>query len=174
MSAGFYAASVPMFQHYLGRLHTLLAAAEAHAQRHGIAASDLLQARLAQDMLPLAMQVQIAANFTLRTCFPLAGLAIPSYDEFPDTFDGLHGRLDHVAGLLGTLAPAAFQVAESRTIESRAGEALVLLPARDFLFLYAIPNFFFHVTAAYSILRHQGVPIGKAQFDGFHIYPPTA
>lgn len=173
MAESLYEATIPMFLHYLGRLHALLDYAEEYTRSKQIAESDLLNARLAPDMLPLAKQVEIAANFSLRASYPLAGRAIPPYGEFPTTFAGLQARLAHVSNLLKALAPDEFAESASRLIESQAGEALVTLRASEFLHLYAVPNFFFHLSTAYGILRNQGVAIGKAQFDGFHLYPST-
>ena len=165
MSTALYQASVPVFLRYLGRLEHLVASAQAHPQGAG-----LLAARLAPDMLPFAMQVAIAAGFTLRACFPLAGETIPAEAVFPSTFAGLHARIAHAAGLLESLPPSQFEGAQRLIVESRAGDALVSLPGPEFLYQYALPNFFFHLTAAYAILRHQGVALGKEDFDGWHAY----
>ena len=173
MNAVLYEASVPVFLRYLERLGGLVDAAEACAAQGGRAADDVLAARLAPDMLPFATQVEIAANFGLRACFPLAGLPVPPYGEFAPGFDGLRARIGHVAGLLRALPPDRYAGAASRTLESRAGEALVSLPASEFLFQYALPNFLFHVTTAYAILRSLGVPLGKRDYDGFHAYRRT-
>lgn len=162
-------ASVPVFLRYLERLRGWLDLAQAHAP--GPQAESLLGARLADDMNPFATQVVIAANFALRACHPLAGLPIPPAHEPGPGFDGLRARVERVSAMLRELPPAAFDDAVSRTLESRAGDALVRLPATEFLQLYALPNFFFHLTTAYAILRSRGVPIGKADFDGWHAYP---
>jgi len=159
-----YHASVPVFLRYLDRLRALVDAAEAHDP------SSLLQARLAPDMHPFEMQVRIAANFALRTCFPLAGLPIPPYGEHAASFDGLRAGIAHVVGLLRSLEPSAFADAPSRIVESQAGNALVRLVAPDFLLQYALPNFFFHLGMAYAILRSRGVGVGKEDFDGLHAY----
>lgn len=166
-----YTASVPVFQRYLGQLGGLLDIAEAHVQGQPLAADQLLQARLAPDMLPFETQVQVVANFALRAGFPLAGLAVPPYGDFPATFDGLRARLSRVLQLLGTLEPARFAGSESRLIEDLAGDARLALCGAEFLTQYALPNFFFHLTTVYLILRSRGLAVGKAQFDGFHVYP---
>lgn len=164
-------ASVPVFLRYLGRLRGLLDAAQAFAVQHARPEAELLAARLAPDMLPFETQVLIAANFALRACFPLAGRPIPPYGEFAPSVEGLRARIDRVVALLESLDAASFEAAESRVLESRAGDAVVSLRAPEFLFQYALPNFFFHLTAAYAVLRSQGVPLGKQDFDGFHAYP---
>jgi hypothetical protein len=167
-----WTASVPVFLRYLERLRGWLDLAQGHAT--GSDAQRLLGARLNDDMNPFETQVVIAANFALRACHPLAGRPIPSVGEPGPGFDGLRAMIDRVASLLRDLPPALFEDAGQRTLESRAGDALVRLPAAEFLQLYALPNFFFHLTTAYAILRSQGVPIGKADFDGFHVYPRPA
>jgi hypothetical protein len=173
MSIGLHQASVPVYLRYLDRLLALLDAAESHVRSHGLAPAELLGARLAPDMLAFETQVTIAANFALRACFPLAGQAIPPEGEFPAGFDGLRAAIARVKSLLGSLEPAQFEGGESRVLESKAGNAVVSLAAPEFLLQYALPNFFFHLTAAYAILRQRGVAVGKQQFDGFHSYPPT-
>lgn len=170
MSIALHAASVPVFLRYLERLRHLVDAAEAEVKARGDAPADWLGARLAPDMLPFEQQVSIAAHFALRACFPLAGLAVPPYGDFPPTFDGLRQRIARVVDLLGALDPLQFDGAASRTLESQAGRARVVLPAPEFLLQYALPNFFFHLTSAYAILRQRGVALGKQDFDGFHAY----
>jgi hypothetical protein len=163
-------ASVPVFLRYLERLRGWLDLAQAHAPPGD--AERLLGARLSADMNPFETQVVIAANFALRACHPLAGLPVPSAGAPGPGFDGLRAVVDRVSAMLRELPPAAFDGAGQRTLESQAGDALVRLPAAEFLQLYALPNFFFHLTIAYAILRSRGVPIGKADFDGLHAYPP--
>lgn len=171
MSAYLHEASVPVFLRYLERLAGLVGIAESHAEVCGLEFSEVLGARLAPDMLPFETQVQIAVNFVLRACFPLAGQAVPPYGEFPATFEGLRSRISRAVSLVRQLGPAQFEGAESRMVRDDAGQAVVCLPAPQFLFQYALPNFFFHVTAAYAILRSQGAVLGKEHFDGFHSYP---
>ncbi len=142
----------------------------ARAQAQGEDASAFLQARLAPVMLPMAVQCEIAANFALRACYPLAGLAVPPYGEFAANFAGLQARIAHVQGLIGALDPEVFAHAAARTIHGEAGQAHLALPVLEFLLHYALPNFFFHTSMAYAILRHQGVGVGKADFDGYHVY----
>jgi uncharacterized protein len=161
-----YAASVPVFQHYLGQLAHILHSAQQYTAHN----DDLLQARLAPDMLPFHQQVEIAANFSLRASFPLAGLPVPSYGECAPTWPGLHAHLGRAQALLASLAPNAFHAAAARTIKDQAGQAVLGLKAPDFLHRYALPNFFFHCSMAYAIARHQGLPLGKADFDGLHRY----
>jgi hypothetical protein len=166
-----YQAVVPVFLRFLQRLSGLVDIAEAHANTRGLSPHQILGARLAPDMLPFEAQVQIAANFALRACLPLVGQAMPPYGEFPVTFEGLRARIDRSVGIVSGLAPEHFASAQSRVVQDTAGQAVVCLPATDFLHQYAMPNFFFHLTAAYAILRAQGASVGKEHFDGFHAYP---
>ncbi|MCX7278212.1 MAG: DUF1993 domain-containing protein [Burkholderiales bacterium] len=165
-----YAASVPVCQRYLGQLAHMLNLAEAHAARQALDVPNLLQARLAPDMLPLALQVDIAAHFALRACAPLAGLDVPDFGEDSHSFEQLQTRIRHNQAFLDTLTPELMEDGAQRSCSSQAGKALVTLPGDTFLSQYALPNFFFHLSCTYAILRQQGVPLGKADFDGWHLY----
>ncbi len=173
MSISLYDASVPVFLRYLNHLDGLVEAAESHTIDH-IDLSNLLQASIAPDMLPFATQVHIAAYFALRACFPIADKPLPPDRDFPATAQGLHLRIAYVIEQLKTLHISDFEGRETAVLESTAGNALVSLKAPEFLFQYIMPNFFFHITTAYAILRGQGVAIGKEQFDGFHRYKAGA
>lgn len=161
-----YAASVPVFQRYLGQLAKMLERAEAS----GLDPQQLLQARLAPDMLPLALQVEIAANFALRACAPLAALEVPPFGAHADSFAALHARIDRVQQFLAGLTPAQMADSAQRICTDQAGQARLSLPGEVFLSQYMLPNFFFHLTSAYALLRQQGVQLGKADFDGWHVY----
>ncbi|WP_394791552.1 DUF1993 family protein [Rhodoferax sp.] len=161
-----YAASVSVFQRYLGQLAKMLQRAEAS----GLDPNALLQARLVPDMLPLALQAEIASNFAVRACAPLAGLEVPPFGEAGNSFAALQARIARVQQFLAALTPAQLADGAQRICTDQAGQASVSLPGAEFLALYALPNFFFHLTNAYAILRQQGVALGKADFDGWHAY----
>ena len=163
-----YTASVPVFRRYLGRLAEWVARAEVHE------GGGLLTARLTPDMLPFERQAAIAAHFTLRAAYPLAGLPVPPFGDAPATWAGLRERLARVVALLDALTPPQFDGAAERIITSDAGEATLQLDGATFLHQFALPNFVFHLAAAYAILRQQGVPLGKADFDGYHRYDAVA
>ncbi|WP_137111092.1 DUF1993 family protein [Rhodobacter sp. SY28-1] len=149
-----YQASVPVFRHYLSRVSDIVA----------VAGPDALDARIA-DSFPARQQFATAAGFALRIACPLAGR------EVPDLPQGLGPRLAVARALLGSMSPADFEGAETRVIRHRAGFADLEQSGADFLYLYGLPNFFFHLTMGYAALRAAGVPLGKADFDGFHAYP---
>jgi uncharacterized protein len=149
-----YHASVPVFRHYLSRISEMVEAAGPEA----------LTTRIA-DAFPASQQFATAAGFTLRIACPLAGR------EVPDLPQALGPRLAVARAMLGAMAPADFDGAEARIIRHRAGFADLEQTGTDFLHLYGLPNFFFHLTMGYAALRQAGVPLGKANFDGFHSYP---
>lgn len=149
-----YQASVPVFRHYLSRVSDIVA----------VAGPDALDARIA-DSFPARQQFATAAGFALRIACPLAGR------EVPDLPQGLGPRLAVARALLGSMSPADFEGAETRVIRHRAGFADLEQSGAEFLYLYGLPNFFFHLTMGYAALRAAGVPLGKADFDGFHAYP---
>lgn len=168
-----HAASVGVFLRYLDRLDHQLGVAEAHVIAAGKLPEAVLQARLAPDMLPLAAQVRTAAHFSLRTAWPMSGRPVPQAFDSPESFAGLREAVRDAMARLQALPVQDFAdpVARHRVLESQAGSAWVRLPAPAFLHEYALPNFFFHLGMAYALMRHQGVPLGKADFDGWHAYP---
>jgi len=167
-----YTASVPRCLDALQRLHDWLALAEAHAARDAIAIDAIMRTQPAAGMLPFGVQGQILVNLALRSTYPLAGLPRPDYGEYPDTPDGLRARIARARTLLRALAPESFADAAQRQVVDRAGDADLALPGERFLHEFALPNLHFHLTAAYIALRGAGVPLGKADFDGLHVYPP--
>ena len=150
-----YTASVPVFRHYLERVSAIV-------ERAG---REAMEARIA-DAFPAGQQFATAAGFALRVACPLAGR------EVPDLPAALGPRLAVVRATLGAMRPAEFDGAEARMIRHRAGEAWLEQDGATFLHLYGMPNFFFHLTMGYAALRAAGVGLGKADFDGFHAYPP--
>lgn len=159
-----YTASVPVFRHYLARLSGLLDRTDARPR--------VLTARLAPDMFTCGQQIATASGFALRTAFPLAGLAVPTLPEPPPDRAGLADRIAAAQAALDGLDPAAFSGAEARRIRHRAGFADLDQSGAEFLHLFGMPNFLFHSSMAFAILRANGIEIGKADFDGLHDYPP--
>jgi len=149
-----YQASVPVFRHYLSRISDIVA----------VAGPDALDAQIA-DSFPARQQFATAAGFALRVTCPLAGR------EVPDLPQALGPRLAVARAMLGAMTPAEFEGAETRVIRHQAGFAVLEQTGLEFLQLYGLPNFFFHMTMGYAALRAAGVPLGKADFDGFHSYP---
>ena len=151
-----YAASVPVFRHYLGQ-----------ASRMIEIAGPVVMAAQGADAGPAGQQFATAAGFAMRVACPLAGRAVP------DLPAALAPRLAVARATLGGMRPDEFRGAEDRRILHKAGMAELDQSASDFLHLYGMPNFMFHLTMGYVALRAAGVPLGKADFDGFHAYPPA-
>lgn len=149
-----YQATVPVFRHYLARVAEMVEKAGPEA----------LETRIA-DAFPAGQQFATAAGFAVRVACPLAGR------EVPDLPQALGPRLAVARAMLGAMTPAEFDGAETRIIRHQAGLAVLEQSGSDFLHLYGLPNFFFHLTMGYASFRAAGVPLGKADFDGFHSYP---
>lgn len=154
MNPPLYTATVPVFRHYLARVQDMVE----------LAGPEALSARVA-DAFPAGRQFSTAAGFAMRVARPLAGR------EVPDLPQALAPRLAVVRATLGAMRAEEFLGAETRRIRHRAGFAELEQGAEQFLYLFGLPNFFFHVTMGYAALRQAGVPLGKADFDGFHAYP---
>ncbi|MET3129981.1 hypothetical protein AAKU55_000222 [Oxalobacteraceae bacterium GrIS 1.11] len=163
-----YQSSVPVFIRYLGQLALLVRRAEEHA---GSAPDALLQLRLAADMHCFLSQVQTADDFALRSCALLSGAEKLDHGAPETGFAGLRARLAASQAFLQALPPAWFDGSATRMLDSRAGDAMLTLDGHTFLLQYALPNFFFHVSMAYALLRQHGVELGKRDFDAFHSYP---
>lgn len=172
MSAWLHDACVPVFARYLERLQHLVERARAEVESGRIAEAELLHDRLAPDMLPWRLQVHVAANFALRAAWPMTGRPRPDDGEAPATLHGLLQRVQSVRGRLATLGPADFDGADRRIVHDRLGRAEVALPASVYLQQVALPNFMFHLSMVHALLRRRGVAVGKADFDGWHDYPP--
>ncbi|HUG23681.1 DUF1993 domain-containing protein [Piscinibacter sp.] len=170
MTISMYAASVPVLTRALGNLLAILDKAQAHATERRIDPAELLDARLSPDMLPLRRQVQIAGDFAKGSAARLAGVAVPEYDDAERDFDALKARIDRTLAFIDGLDPLQIAGSEWRHVSTRAGDELLHFKGLVYLTQYALPNFFFHMTTAYAILRHAGVELGKADFDGLHRY----
>lgn len=167
MTISMYAASVPVLRQMLGSLDGLLAKAEAHAEARKIEPDALLQARLFPDMFPLVRQVQIACDFAKSVPARLAGAEVPAYEDTERTFAELHARIARTLAFIDGLDAAAFEGSERREIVLRPGTPKERRIAGDaYLLQYGLPQFFFHVTAAYALLRHNGVEVGKKDYMG--------
>jgi hypothetical protein len=166
MNISMYNASVPVFVRMLRNLAAFLAKAEAHATERKIDPAVLLGCRLSPDMFPLARQVQIASDSAKGGAARLAGVEVPSYADEEKTFGELVERCNKTVAFLEGLDEKAFAGSEDREVswQTRSGaKSMVGLP---YLLNQVLPNFYFHVTTAYAILRHNGVPLGKKDFLG--------
>ena len=169
MTVSMYDASVPVIKQMLASLSELLAKAEAHAAEKKIEPAALLQARLFPDMFPLARQVQIACDFAKSIPSRLAGIEVPAYDDTEQTFEQLQARIARTLALIDGIDPASFAGSEIIQIVLRPGSPKErTLDGKTYLLAYGLPQFFFHVTTAYALLRHNGVEVGKKDYMGVY------
>jgi hypothetical protein len=156
--------AIPTFLQGLKGLSAVLAKADAQAQAKGIADAAYLQARLYPDMLPMSKQVQIASDFSKGAVARLAGVEGPVYEDNEATFAELKARVDKTIAFIQGVDPAKLDGSEDREVTlMRRGET-ILVKGQPYLMEQALPNFWFHVTTAYGLLRHQGVEVGKRDF----------
>lgn len=162
-----YSSAVPVFKQMLGGLDDVLSKAETHAAARNIEPSALLQARLFPDMFTLLRQVQVACDFAASVSARLAGIEVPVFEASEQGFADLHGRIAKTQAFLAGLSPEQFAAAASREIITRPGTPKERrFSGQDYLLHYGLPQFFFHVTTAYGILRHNGVEVGKKDYMG--------
>ncbi len=167
MTISLYTASVPVFKQLLGGLDDVLVKAQAHADQKKIEPGALIQARLFPDMFPLAKQVQIACDFARGVTARLAGTEVPSNEDKEQTFDELRALIGRTLAFVDGFDEASFAGGAQREIVLRPGTPKEKrLSAERYLLNYGLPQFLFHVTTAYALLRHNGVEIGKRDFMG--------
>ena len=166
MGISVYQATVPAVLQMFGSLSAVLTKAAAHAEAKKIDPSVFINARLAPDMHPLVRQVQIASDNAKGLCARLANVAIPSFADTETTFADLQHRIAKTVEFIKTLKPEQFEGGEKREITLKLGPQEVKWSGQVYLLNFGLPNFYFHVTTAYDILRHNGVEIGKRDFMG--------
>lgn len=167
MNTYMYTTSVPVFKQLLNSLGNMLTKAEAYAAEKKIDPAVLLEARLYPDMFPLIRQVQIATDFAKSVSARLAGVEVPAFDDHEGSFTELKERIGKTLSFIESLTPAQFEGSEEREIVLRPGTPKEKkMPGHAYLTNYGLPQFFFHVTSAYAILRHNGLNVGKGDFMG--------
>lgn len=166
MAFTIYDATVPVFQQVLNSLLGILDKTEAHAKESGLDVSELLNATLAPDMFNFIRQVQIATDHAKGCAARLAGVEIPKYEDGEKTVDELRARVRKTLDFIGGLQPAQMAGAEDKELKLVFPWATYEFTGRRMATYWSLPNFFFHVTTAYDILRHKGVPVGKSDFLG--------
>jgi len=167
MTSPMYIHSVPVFKQLLMAMKTILVQAKEHAATRSMDPNALLQARLYPDMFPLLKQVQIAADFARGVTARLAGVDVPVYEGKEQSFADLDSLLVQTLAFLDGVNAAQFAGSESKEIVLRPGTPKEKkLTGQVYLSNYGLPQFLFHVTTTYAILRHNGLPIGKKDFMG--------
>lgn len=159
-----HAFSAPTFARMLKNLAAILAKAEQQAKAKGYDPSVLLSARLAPDMFPLIRQVQIATDHAKGAVARLTGNQVEAIEDKEITFADLQARIAKVIAIVESYKPDQYEGAETREISVKIPNAELKFSGVDYLNTWALPNFYFHLTTAYAILRHNGVDLGKRDF----------
>jgi uncharacterized protein len=166
MSITLFQASVPVFQQQLKALRNCLVKAEAHAQALKVEPAVMLNARLYPNMFALVRQVQLSSDFAKGPIARLRGQDPPKYEDNETSFAELYARIDKTLGYLDAVKPGEIDGQEGRLVEFKAGGQQRSFTGLDYLLHYALPNFFFHMTTAYALMRHNGVELGKKDYMG--------
>lgn len=166
MTISMYQASVPVLLRQLANLSAILAKGADHAAANKIDPAAMLATSLAPDMFPLIRQVQSASDGAKGGAARLAGIEPPSFPDEEATFDDLQARIAKTVAYLETITPEQIDGGEDRAIVLKAGPREFNFTGQTFLLQFVLPNFFFHYTTAYALLRHQGVAIGKLDYLG--------
>ncbi|MCV3738094.1 DUF1993 domain-containing protein [Rhizobium sp. TRM96647] len=166
MSVSLYRLSVPVFVRGLKVLSALLEKAEAHAADNGIDPEVLVNSRLAPDMLPLSGQIQRVSDTAKNALGRLSGKSAPSFPDTETTMAELKARIEKTIAYLESVPESDLAGSETREVKLNVGNLGVTFTGTDYLLEFALPNFFFHVTTAYDILRHDGIEIGKRDYLG--------
>lgn len=164
MSTSLYDVSVPVFRQMLGALGACLDKAIAHAEARKIDPAVFAGARLYPDMLPFTRQIMIATDFAKGASARLAGVEVPKFEDSETSLVDLQARVRKTLDFIATLKPAQFEGAETRDITIPLRGEQTTFKGKPYLLHFALPNFYFHTTTAYAILRHNGVELGKADF----------
>lgn len=166
MTISMFTASVPVYTQFLTSLSAILKKAAAHAEAKKIDPSVLINARLSPDMFALARQVQIATDHAKGSLARLAGVEIPSYADTESTFDELEARIQKTLAYVKTFKPEQIDGTEGKDIVLTFGTQKFPFNGQSYLLQFALPNFYFHTSMVYAILRENGVEIGKRDFMG--------
>lgn len=166
MSVSMHKASVPVFIRGLEALSTILGKASAHAKEQKMDESAFVNARLAPDMFALSRQIQSASDTAKFAITRLTGVEAPKYEDKESTLAELQERIAKTVAFLRSVDAAAFKDSEAHTVTMHFGKSQSLFRGSNYLLHFALPNFYFHVTTAYDILRHLGLGIGKRDFLG--------
>jgi hypothetical protein len=165
MTISMSSASLPVFKTMLGNLSHILDKAQAHAEARKFDPAALLQFRMAPDMLPFTRQIQIACDAAKNGMARISGLEAPKFEDVETTFPELQARIRKTLDYLGTVPAERLDGTEDKDITFPVGrETTRTMKAEAYLKHWALPNFFFHITMAYAILRHNGVELGKSDY----------
>lgn len=166
MSLSLYDITVPVFIRAFGNLTEILKKSEAYADEKGMAHKELLNARLIEDMYPLTAQIQRASDTAKFVPVRLGQVENVPMDDNEATFADLHARIEKTVAFLKGVDPASMADREEAEVVLKTRNGSTSFTGRSYVLGFAVPNFHFHVTTAYAILRHKGVPLGKMDYLG--------
>jgi hypothetical protein len=166
MPLSLYDLTVPAFLRAFGNLSAILDKGRAFAEAEGRAPETLTEARLIADMAPLTAQVQRASDTAKGAMVRLGGLENPSFPDTEKSFAEMQGRIEKTMTFLNAVDPAVLDGKEGALVVLKVGGNAVTFTGRDYVQNFVLPNFYFHITTAYALLRQQGVPIGKRDYLG--------
>ncbi len=161
-----YESSVPVFVRLLDALTGLLKKGQQSCTDRKIAESVMLQSRLAPDMFPLSRQVQVACDMAVRGAARLAAIEVPSFPDDELDFAQLVARVEKVKSFLSSIDKGAFEGSDTRKVTMKLRDSEMEFVGQPYLLLFVMPNFYFHLSTAYAILRHNGVVLEKRDFMG--------
>ncbi len=164
MTISMSSASLPIFRNMLGNLSHILGKGQAHADARKFDPAVLLQYRLAPDMLPFTRQVLIACDAAKNGVARISGFEAPKFDDTESTFPELRARIQKTLDYLASVPAAKLDGTEDKDVTFPVGKETRTLKGEAYLKQVVLPNFFFHVTMAYAILRHNGVELGKTDY----------
>ena len=166
MSISMYQVSVPRFVNILGNLSNILDKAQAHVDAKKLDVATLTSYRLFPDMLPMSSQVQIACDSAKRVVSLLSGVEAPVYEDNEKTLADLKARIAKTVAFIQSVPAGKIDGTDDKEIVIKRGDKETRYKGMQFLLGHALPNFYFHVTTAYNILRHNGIEIGKRDYLG--------
>lgn len=166
MAISMYQASVPQLKKMLVNLSAILTKAQEHVAAKGMDGKDLVEARLFPDMFPLAKQVQIACDQVKFGLARLASVEAPKFDDTESTLAQLKERIAKTIAFMDSIQPEQVDGTEAKEIRFSIKEWNFEFVGEQYVLTWVIPNFYFHVTTAYNILRHNGVELGKTDYLG--------
>ena len=167
MSVSLYSATVPHFLNILPQMALLIDKAEAHCTEKGLPPEDLLGARLAEDMWPLSWQFRACWSHSADAVeTTLSGERSPDFSDVPNDFGYLRQRINDAIMRIGAVRPADVDLAEDNHVKFFVRDLTLEFTGHDYLLKFALPNFFFHSSMVYAILRHRGFAIGKRDYIG--------
>jgi hypothetical protein len=166
MSLSLYDVSIPAFLRGFANLSAIIEKGRAYADEQGIAHEELLQARLIADMAPLTAQIQRCSDTAKGVAVRIGQVDNVAMPDTETSFDELQARIAATVAFLEAVPAESFDGREAATVTVKTAAGETSLAGLDFVLGFALPNFFFHVTTAYDLLRMKGVPLGKLDYLG--------